>query len=98
MHERLNTDGMLINDIHDEALTQHFHDGIGRKAFILSPSFPFLFVGLIKDVVDDQVIVEVETSAVAQLENRTWNIHIHAIEVFYIERDGGPRIPKLTET
>ncbi|WP_456275837.1 hypothetical protein [Bacillus sp. AK128] len=85
-----------INDIHDEAIIQHFIDGIGRKVFVLMPSFPFLFIGTIVDVINDLVEIDVETTHYAQLENRLWHVHIHNIEVFYIERDDGPTIPELT--
>jgi hypothetical protein len=85
------------NTIHDEALLQHFKDGIGRKAFILTPSFPFVFIGKIIDIIDDLAVIDVETTTIAQLENRIWNVHIDQIEAFFIERDDGPRIPKLKD-
>jgi hypothetical protein len=84
-----------INNIHDEALVDYFTDGIGHRAFILVPSFPFMFIGLIKDVVDDMVLLYVDTTSVPALEKRDWHIHIHNIEVFYIELPMGPKIPNL---
>ncbi|AXI10092.1 hypothetical protein CV093_15565 [Oceanobacillus sp. 143] len=84
-----------INDIHDEALVQHFKDGIGNRVFLLIPNFPFMLIGMIKDVIDDHVEINVETSTQAVFENRLWQVHIHAIEVFFIEREGGPQIPVL---
>ncbi|MFZ3589262.1 hypothetical protein ACOI1C_08205 [Bacillus sp. DJP31] len=86
-----------INAIHDTALIEHFQDGIGHKVFLLTPAFPYLFIGLIKLVVDDFVVLDVETTHYAQLENRDWHIHIHSIEVFYIERPGEPQIPVLRD-
>jgi hypothetical protein len=86
-----------IDLIHNQAIIDHFIDGIGRRAFLLTPSYPFMFVGTIKDVVDDLLVLDVETTHYAQLENRLWHIHIHNIEVFFIERDGGPRIPDLSD-
>lgn len=86
-----------INAIHDEALIDHFIDGIGRKLLSLTSSFPFIFIGEIIDVVEDYVVVDVETTSIAELEERRWHIHIHDIEVFYIERDDGPRIPELKD-
>lgn len=86
-----------VNEIHDQAIVQHFKDGINHKAFILSPSYPYIFIGSIKDVIGDTVEIEVETTHFAQLENRTWYVHIHNIEVFYIERNGAPKIPKLDD-
>ena len=86
-----------INDIHDEALIQHFIDGIGSKVFLLTPNFPFMFVGIIKNVIDDHVEIDVLTSTQAVFENRVWQVHIHGIEVFFIEREGGPQIPELSD-
>lgn len=86
-----------FNDIHDEALIQHFIDGVGSKVFLLTPNFPFMFVGIIKNVIDDQVEIDVETTTQAVFENRVWQIHIHGIELFFIERDVGPQIPELRD-
>jgi hypothetical protein len=86
-----------INALHDTAIVNHFIAGIGRKAIILTPSFPFLFIGTIVDVMEDVIEMDVETTHFVQLEDRTWFIHIHNIEVFYIERPGEPRIPELRD-
>ncbi|OZM57101.1 hypothetical protein CIB95_09805 [Lottiidibacillus patelloidae] len=86
-----------INAIQSEALIQHFIDGIGRKVFILMPGFPFMFIGEILDVVGDVAKIHIETTQTAVLEDRNWLVHIHSIEVFYIERDGGPKIPELRD-
>jgi hypothetical protein len=86
-----------VNEIHDQAIIQHFKNGINHKALVLSPSYPYIFIGIIKNVLGDTVEIDVETTHFAQLENRTWYIHIHNIEVFYIERPGAPKIPKLDE-
>ncbi|MFT4412453.1 hypothetical protein ACLM5H_01210 [Fredinandcohnia humi] len=56
-----------------------------------------MIIGTILDVIDDLVEIDVETTQVAQLENRVWHIHIHNIEVFFIEREDGPRIPELRD-
>jgi hypothetical protein len=86
-----------VNEIHDQAMIQHFKNGINHKALVLSPSYPYIFIGTIKNVLGDTVEIDVETTHFAQLENRTWYIHIHNIEVFYIERPGAPQIPKLDD-
>jgi hypothetical protein len=86
-----------VNTMHDEELLKHFQDGIGHRVFVLSPSFPFMFIGEIISVVEDALEIFVETTHFAQLENRTWFIHIDNIEVFYIERPGEPRIPELND-
>lgn len=86
-----------VNDIHDQAIIQHFKNGIGHKVLVLSPSYPYIFIGKINKVLGDTVEIDVETTHFAQLENRSWYIHIHNIEVFYIERPGAPKIPKLDD-
>ncbi|KKI92660.1 hypothetical protein WQ54_08610 [Bacillus sp. SA1-12] len=86
-----------INDIHDEALINEFEAGIGRNVFILTPSYPFVFIGRIVDVIGDNVAVDVQVTTIGELENRVWSIHIHNIEVFYIEQRGMPRIPELRD-
>ncbi|WP_233522680.1 hypothetical protein [Peribacillus glennii] len=90
-------DDRPINEIHDEELINHFREGIGSKVFVLSPSYPFMFIGEILDVVEDMIEIAVETTHFQPLENRIWFIHVHNIEVFYIERPGEPRIPELND-
>lgn len=86
-----------VNAAHDNALIDHFFLGIGHKVLVLSPSYPFVFIGEILGVEDDIVEIFVETTHFPQLENRSWFIHIDNIEVFYIEREGAPKIPKLND-
>jgi hypothetical protein len=86
-----------INEMHDEAMIEVFRQSIGQKVFILTPSFPFLFIGKIEDVEEDLIILDVETTQIPQLEKKTWLIHIHQIEVFYIESPDGPKIPELKD-
>ncbi len=86
-----------VNDIHDEALINEFEAGIGKNVLILTPSFPFVFIGRIVEVVSDNVVVDVKVTTIGELENRRWSVHIHQIEVFYIEQKGMPRIPELKE-
>ncbi|ENH97176.1 hypothetical protein J416_07032 [Gracilibacillus halophilus YIM-C55.5] len=88
---------ITINVLHDQALIEHFEEGIGRRVFILTPAFPFVFIGKIIDVIEDHVFIDVETTSISQLENRIWNIHIHQIQTFFIERDNGPSIPELKD-
>ncbi|OES45336.1 hypothetical protein [Domibacillus iocasae] len=96
MHNNFST-FRSINAIHDAALEDHFREGIGFKVFILTPSYPFMLIGQIVSLIEDHIELMVETTHFAQLENRTWLVHIHNIEVFYIEFPGGPRIPALND-
>jgi hypothetical protein len=41
--------------------------------------------------------VDVQTTSIGELENRIWSIHIHQIELFYIEQEGLPAIPELRD-
>jgi hypothetical protein len=86
-----------INQAHEDGLIQHFTNGIGHRAIMLSPSYPFFFIGEIMNVMNDIVEIYVETTSFAQLENRSWFLHIDNIEVFYIERDGEIPIPRLDD-
>ncbi|UHA59774.1 hypothetical protein KDJ21_024050 [Metabacillus litoralis] len=94
---KFKSNGTTINVVRDQAITDHFTENIGKRVFVLTPSFPFMFVGEILDVMEDMVLIDVEATHFAQLENRTWFIHIHNIEVFYIEQEGGVEIPRLTD-
>ena len=94
---RINSEEHAINTSHDVELLNHFRDGIGHKVFILTPSYPFMFIGEILSIVEDSVELFVETTQFSQLENRIWYVHVDNIEVFYIERPGEPRIPELND-
>ena len=37
-----------VNEIHDTAILEHFRNGIGHKTLVISPSYPYMFVGMIK--------------------------------------------------
>ncbi|RIU90173.1 hypothetical protein [Oceanobacillus picturae] len=86
-----------VNVLHDQALVEEFIEGIGKNIFILTPSFPYVFIGKLVDVIEDQAVVDVKVTSISELENRQWYIHIHQIEVFYIQQKGQPRIPELRD-
>jgi len=88
----------FVNVIRDEVIVEHFERNINRKVFILTEGFPFMFIGIIKDVIEDMVVLDLQTTNVPELENREWNVHIHSINVFYIELESGPRIPNLKDS
>ncbi|MGO4886391.1 hypothetical protein ACJ2A9_01420 [Anaerobacillus sp. MEB173] len=98
-HESGMFDGSLplINVIHDQALIQDFINGIGHNIFILTPSFPYVFIGKLADVIEDHAVIDVKVTSISELENRQWNVHIHQVEAYYIQRKGQPRIPQLKE-
>ncbi|MCA0986776.1 hypothetical protein [Guptibacillus algicola] len=85
-----------VNDVHDQSLVYYFMEQVGKRILIMSPAFPFIIIGIILETIDDYLVVDVETTNIAELENRDWFIHIHDIEVFYVE-NGGPPIPKLKD-
>lgn len=86
---------MVNHDERTQALAEEFRASIGERALILVPQFPFLFIGIILDVVADQVILDVETTHIEQIENQTWQVHLDTIQAFYIKGDGYPGIPNL---
>ncbi|WP_238985055.1 hypothetical protein [Bacillus kwashiorkori] len=80
---------------HEEAMVELLLESIDKRIFLLTRSFPFVFIGKIIAVHGDYVQVKVDTTPIQELENRLWSIHIHRIEIFYIEEENGPKIPKL---
>ncbi len=86
-----------INPIHDQALVEQFIKGIGKKIIVITPSFPFVFIGKLTDVIEDYAVVNVSVTSISELENRDWYIHIHNIELFYIQQKGMPPIPELRD-
>lgn len=87
-----------VNDSREAALVNHFFENIGRRVFILTEAFPFMFIGKIKSVIGDMVVLDVETTSVPALEGKTWTVHIDAIDVFYIETGIGAKIPELKDS
>ena len=86
-----------INTIKDDAIIAHFTANIGRRVFILTEAFPFMFIGTIKAVNNDMALLAIETTSVPSLEGKDWTLHIHSIEVFYIETGLGAKIPELKD-
>lgn len=86
---------MFNHEEQHQALVRHFEEFIGNRLFILIPQFPFMFIGTLLAVRNDQLIIDVERTHIEQLENRIWEIHIDTIHTFFIERDEGPTIPTL---
>ena len=91
------SESTLINAVKDAAIIEHFRENMGKRVFILTEAFPFMFIGTIKAVNDDMVLLAVETTSVPSLEGKNWTLHIHSIEVFYIETETGPKIPELKD-
>lgn len=77
------------------ALQDEFLPAIGLRVLLLTAQFPFLFIGIVRGVVEDFIQLDVQTTHVEQLENRTWYLHVDTINAFYIERPGQPPIPEL---
>lgn len=86
-----------VNEQREEALMAYFTRNIGRRIFILTEAFPFMFIGTIKGMVGDLVVLDVETTSVPALEGKVWNVHLDSIDIFYIETGIGEKIPHLKE-
>lgn len=85
----------MVNARRDGAIIEHFKMNIGRKIFILTEAFPFLYIGILKDVIEDMAVLDVQISHVPALEGKEWHVHIHSIDLFYIETGLGEKIPDL---
>ena len=66
--------------------------------FILTEAFPFMFIGKIKEILGDVVVLDVQTTSVPALEGKKWYVHIDSIDVFYIETGIGAKIPHLKDS
>ncbi|MFC5604321.1 hypothetical protein [Sporosarcina koreensis] len=87
-----------FNDKKEEAIIHFFRKNMGRRVFMLTEAFPFMFIGKIKSIVEDMVVLDVETTSVPALEGKEWTVHLHSIEVFYIETGTGAKIPRLKDS
>ncbi|RUQ29400.1 hypothetical protein ELQ35_10530 [Peribacillus cavernae] len=87
---------MAINDIRQAVLSQTFEDAIGKRVLVMTPFFPFLIIGEIKNVKSDFIIISIETTHIQEIEGQRIRIHIDDIDVFHIEEDGSP-IPRFNE-
>lgn len=96
MAQNHQTEMININALRRMVVSQAFTEGIGEKAFIMTPDFPFVFIGIIADVQSDYVILDTETTNISALDGLVFRIHLDEITVFYIE-DGGPKIPKIKQ-
>lgn len=77
------------------ALAKEFADNIGLRVFILMFPFPFMLIGTITRVVDDIIYIEVETTQITELEDKVIRVKVSSINVFYIEKPGKPKIPRI---
>ncbi|MCL7746114.1 hypothetical protein [Halalkalibacter alkaliphilus] len=84
---------MLNHDERTQALADHFSQFIGNRVLILVPQFPFMYIGILIDVIEDQLLIDVERTHIEQLENRIWEVHIDTLHAFFIEGEDGPTIP-----
>ena len=76
---------------------EFIREGIGRRTMFLTAEFPFIYIGTIENIVEDYVLVDVDTAEQAVFEDRTWAIHANAIQAMYYEMEGFPRIPELND-
>ncbi len=92
--QAFNMIGIDINAIREAVVSLQFKNNIGRRALLLIPSFPFLIVGTIEDVISDYVVIKAEVTNVTELDGETFRVHTDDIEVFYVE-DEGRKIPDI---
>lgn len=84
-----------LNAVRAAHVTCDFKENLSRRALIIMPSYPFLIIGEIIDVVGDYVVIKAEVTNITELDGETFNIHIDSIEVFYIQKPGKPVIPDI---
>lgn len=84
-----------INAIREFFVTIEFKENVGKRALILISPFPFLIIGMIKEVVGDYLVIKAEVTNIADLDDEVFRVHIDDIEVFYIEKPGEPKIPDI---
>ena len=92
--QAFNMIGIDINAIREAVVALQFKNNIGRRALLLIPSFPFLIVGTIEDVVGDYIVIKAEITNVTELDGEVFRVHTDDIEVFYVE-DEGRKIPDI---
>lgn len=97
MHTSSNNTQPGTQELRDAALAQEFANNVGRRAFILTFPFPFLFIGKIVKVESDFVFLLTETSQVSEFEGLVARININEIDVFFIEQATGPKIPVIND-
>ena len=88
---------MNINAIREYFVTVEFKENVGKRALLLIAPFPFLIIGMIKEVVGDYLVITAEITNVAELDDEVFRVHIDDIEVFYIEKPGKPKIPDIRD-
>ncbi|PLT32000.1 hypothetical protein [Bacillus sp. V5-8f] len=85
-----------VNAIRQAAVSYEYKRNKERRAFILMGPYPFMVIGVIKEVTSDFVIIKVEATNISELDEEVFRIHLDQIEVFFIE-DGKHKIPNLKE-
>ena len=88
------TEGPDINAIRQAVVSQTFQDSVNRRVLLLQESYPFLFVGTIKGVEGDFLLLKVEYTNINELDGELFRIHLDKVHVFYIE-DGKHVIPDI---
>ncbi|MGM9948706.1 MAG: hypothetical protein ACI33P_01205 [Lysinibacillus sp.] len=94
--QAFNMVGIDINAIREAVVSLQFEKNIGKRALVLMPSFPFLIVGTIEEVVSDYLVIKAEVTNVTELDGEIFRVHIDDIEVFYIE-DEERKIPDIRD-
>ena len=83
-----------INAIRQSVVSQDFSNNINQRVIVLLGQYPFLIIGLIKEVVGDIVFIKAEFTHVSELDGFEFRIHLDDIEVYFIETEFH-KIPKM---
>lgn len=88
------TEGPDVNAVRQAVVSQKFQRSVNRRVLLLQESFPFLFVGTIKAVEGDFLLLKVDYTNINEFDGEMFRIHLDAVHVFYIE-DGKHVIPDI---
>jgi len=83
-----------INAMRQSVVSQDFSNNIDQRVIVMLGQYPFLIIGLIKEVVGDIVLIKAEFTHVSELDGFIFRVHLDEIEVYFIETEYH-KIPKL---
>jgi len=83
-----------INAIRQSVVSQDFRNSINQRVIVMLGQYPFLIIGLIKEVVGDIVLIDAEFTNISELDGFEFRVHLDDIEVYFIETESH-KIPKL---
>lgn len=78
----------------NKTLEQELENGIGKRALVMLPSFPFFIVGKLEDVGTGCISIIAESGVAVELKGTEFYISIENIAAVFVEGVHG-EIPRL---